>query len=50
MEEKKKKDIIPLYSTLPLTQPHHKTKDAKVSIPSDEAVGFTKGWSEELKL
>lgn len=50
MKEKNKKDIIPLYTTLPLTQPERKTKDAKVTIPSDESVSFTKGWSEELKL
>ena len=50
MKSEKKKDVVPFYTTLPLIQPEKKTKDAKVSIPSDEAVRQTKGWSEELKL
>lgn len=50
MKSEKKKDVVPLYTTFPLVQPEKKTKDAKVTIPSDEAVSWTKGWSEELKL
>lgn len=50
MKNKKKEDVIPLYSTLPLVQPEKKTDDAKVSIPSDENVVRTRDWSKELKL
>lgn len=50
MKPKKKKDVIPYYGTLPMLQPDHKTKDAKVTIPQEDDVKLTRGWSEDLKL
>lgn len=50
MKSKEKQDVVPYYSTLPMLQPDHKTKDGKVTIPQDDDVQFTRRWSEELKL
>ncbi len=50
MKNKDKKDVVPLYSTLPLVQPDYKTKEAKATIPKDEDVKFTRGWCEDFKL
>ncbi len=50
MKSKKEPDIIPYYSTLPMLQPQAKSKEGRVTIPSDEDVLKTKRWSEELKL
>jgi len=50
MKSKEKPDIVPYYSTLPMLQPERKTKEAKVTVPSDQSVRQTRRWSEELKL
>lgn len=50
MKSKEKNDVVPYYYTLPMLQPDHKTEDAKVTIPQDDDVKITRGWSEDLKL
>ncbi len=50
MKSKDQKDMVPYYGTLPMMTPEEKTKDAKVTLPSDAAVRQTRRWSEELKL
>lgn len=50
MKSKEKNDVVPYYCTLPMLQPDHKTEDAKVTIPQDDDVKITRGWSEDLKL
>ncbi len=50
MKPKEKDDIVPYYCTLPMLQPDHKTKPGNVTIPQDDDVKITRGWSEDLKL
>ncbi len=50
MKPKEKNDIVPYYCTLPMLQPDHKTKPGNVTIPQDDDVKITRGWSEDLKL
>ncbi|MBQ4630343.1 MAG: hypothetical protein IJB70_05105 [Clostridia bacterium] len=50
MKSKEKSDVVPYYATLPMLQPEKKTKEAKVTVPSDQDVLQTRRWSEELKL
>ena len=50
MKSKEKKDVVPYYGTLPMLQPDHKTNEARVTIPKEDDVAFTRGWSKDLKL
>lgn len=50
MNQKKKSDIIPYYCTLPMLQPKYKTEDGNVTIPKEDDIKQTRGWSQELKL